>query len=136
MSVIKDQVRKFYEILWNAHDKRAIPKVLHEKVTFRGSLGQEKQGYDGFAEYVDMIHGALGDYRCVIEDIVAEEQKVFAKVRFAGIHQGDFLGHRPTLRRVTWVGCALFTFEGDRVKDVWVLGDLKELEGQLKKNAI
>ena len=89
MSVRKDQVRKFYETLWGSHDASAIPSVLHEGVTFRGSLGQEKHGHDGFAEYVNMVHKALGDYRCVIEELVEEGDKVFAKMNFAGVHQDE-----------------------------------------------
>lgn len=129
----KEQVRKFYEVLWDAHDKAAIPSVLHEDFTFRGSLGQEKRGYSGFAEYVDMVHTALGDYRCRIEELVSEGDKVFAKMTFTGIHQAEFMSYAPTHKRVSWAGCALFTFQGDRIVDVWVLGDLKSLEEQLKR---
>ena len=68
----REQVEKFYRELWDAHDKIAIPAVLHDDFTFRGSLGQEKRGHDGFAEYVDMVHEALGEYRCTIEDLVVE----------------------------------------------------------------
>ena len=132
----KDQVRKFYEVLWDAHDKDAIPTLLHENFTFRGSLGQEKRGHDGFAEYVDMVHKALGNYKCEIEELVAEANKVFAKMTFAGIHQDEFMGFNPSQKRVSWSGCALFTFEGELIKDVWVLGDLKNLEAQLKRNQL
>ena len=131
----KEQVRKFYEVLWDKHDTDAIPSVLHEDFTFRGSLGQEKRGHGGFAEYVDMVHRALGDYKCIIEDLVAEENKVFAKMTFTGIHRNPFMDYAPTGKRVSWSGCALFTFEGERIMDVWVLGDLKNLENQLKRNA-
>ncbi len=130
----KEQVRRFYEILWNAHDKDAMPSVLHENFTFRGSLGQEKRDHGGFAEYVDMVHKSLGDYRCIIEELVSEGDKVFAKMTFTGIHQDDFMGYSPTQHQVSWNGCALFTFQGERIADVWVLGDLKSLEEQLKLN--
>ncbi len=129
----KDQVRKFYEALWDAHDKDEIPSVLHENFTFRGSLGQKKRGHAGFAEYVDMVHKALGDYKCIIEELVAEGNKVFAKMIFTGIHRDKFMDYSPTHKRVSWNGCALFTFEGELIKDVWVLGDLKNLEDQLKR---
>lgn len=49
-----------------------MPSILYENFTFRGSLGQEKRGYAGFAEYVDMVHLSLGDYRCIIEVLVSE----------------------------------------------------------------
>jgi steroid delta-isomerase-like uncharacterized protein len=132
--MVKRQVRKFYEVLWNARDKDAIPTVLHENVTFRGSLGQEKRGHEGFSQYVDMVHTALGDYRCIIEELVAEGNKVFAKMTFTGIHRERFMGFPPTNKRVSWNGCALFTFRGERIEDVWVLGDLKSLEALLESN--
>jgi predicted ester cyclase len=134
VSVHKEQVRDFYEVIWNAHNKTAIPSLLHEHFVFRGSLGHQTQGYDGFADYVDMLHGALGDYRCIVEELVSEGDKVFAKLSFTGIHQGDFLGYAPTQQRVSWSGCALFSFEGDRIAELWVLGDLKSLEEQLIQN--
>ena len=131
----KDQVRKFYEVLWDAHDKDAIPSVLHEDFTFRGSLGQVKRGLSGFADYVDMVHKALADYRCIIEELVEEGDKVFAKMTFTGTHRNDFMGYAPSQKEVSWKGCALFTFRDHLVDDVWVLGDLKGLDDQLKKNA-
>ncbi len=135
MDVHKEQVKKFYSVLWDAHDKDQMSSVLHEDFTFRGSLGQEKRGLDGFAEYVDMVHAALGEYRCVIEELVSESDKVFAKMRSTGIHKGEFLGYAPTQKRLSWQGCALFTFRGDKVANVWVLGDLKSLEKQLAENS-
>lgn len=130
----KAQVRRFYEELWDSHDREAIPSILHEEFTFRGSLGEEKRGHEGFAEYVNMVHKALGDYKCIIEDLVEEGEKVFAKMSFTGIHRDEFVGYSPSHKRLTWKGCALFTFEGERISDVWVLGDLKSLEDQLKQN--
>jgi predicted ester cyclase/acyl-coenzyme A thioesterase PaaI-like protein len=128
----KEQVRRFYDVLWNAHDISSASSILHPDVTFRGSLGHEKKGHAGVAEYVDMVHRALGEYRCVIEELLEEGDKVFAKMTFCGIHRGEFLGHLPTHRNVSWTGCALFSFQADRIRDVWVLGDLNSLEVQLQ----
>jgi len=80
-----------------------------------------------------MVHNALGEYTCHIEELVAEGDKVVAKMTFTGIHQDKFMGYPPTQKRLTWTGCALFTFDGKRIKDVWVLGDLKHLEDQLMR---
>ena len=100
MSHEKEQVRKFYEVIWNKYDKEAVPEVLDESFKFRGSLGSEKQGYAGFIEYLDMVHAALADYRCEINELVSEGSKVFAKMKFSGIHQGEFMGGKPTGRKL------------------------------------
>ena len=132
----KDQVRKFYNVIWDEYDKNEIPSVLHEDLTFRGSLGLEKRGHEGFIEYLDFVHKALGGYASIIEDLIEEDNKVVAKMTFTGVHQNDFMGYPPTDNRVSWKGCALFTFKGDLIADVWVLGDLKGLEDELKRNVL
>ena len=134
MSREPDQVRKFYGLVWNRYAKDSIPEILHDQITFRGSLGEEKTGHAGFIEYLDMVHRALGDYRCTIEELVSEPPKVFVRMKFSGIHKGEFLGYPPTGRRVAWSGAALFTFADGKIIDLWVLGDLKSLEHQLAVN--
>jgi len=129
-----DQVRRFYEVVWNGNDKNAISDILHENIIFRGSLGQEKMGHAGFEEYLNMLHEALAEYRCEIEDIVTDSGKVFAKMKFTGVHKGVLVGYQPTNRKVTWLGAALFIFEGSKIINIWVLGDLKMLEVQLCGN--
>ena len=134
MSHEKNQVIKFYERIWNANDQSAIPEVLNENFTFRGSLGVTKTGRGEFAEYVAMVHEALGDYHCITEELVVESPKVFAKMTFTGIHKNPFMGFAPTGKKVIWSGAALFTFSAGKVSDLWVLGDLKSLESQLIGN--
>ena len=130
----KEQVRRFYEVLWDARELDAMPSILRADFAFRGSLGDQKRGHREFADYVEMVHSALGDYRCTVQELVEEGDKVFAKMSFGGVHRKPFLGYEPTGEAVQWSGCALFTFVGDKVSDLWVLGDLKGLEEQLERN--
>ena len=132
MSHEKQQVRKFYEVIWNKHNKDAVPEILHPSFKFRGSLGSEKQGHAGFIEYLDMVHAALADYRCEIMELISEESKVFAKMQFSGLHHGKFMGYNPTGRRLVWDGAALFNFQNGKVVSLWVLGDLEALHAQLQ----
>ncbi len=124
-------VRKFYEVIWNNHNKSVIPTILHASFVFRGSLGIDKKGHDEFVEYLDMIHSALANYQCTIKEIVSEGSKVFAKMQFTGIHQGTLLGINSTNQQVSWDGAALFHFKEGKISSVWALGDLKALEQQL-----
>ncbi len=128
----KEQVTKFYQIIWNEHNKDAIPEVLHESFQFRGSLGSEKSGHAGFIEYLDMVHAALDDYQCEIKEMVSEHSKVFAKMQFSGIHKGEFMGVEATGRRLSWQGAALFHFKNGKVSSLWVVGDLDSLRSQLR----
>ena len=49
MSRVKhlDLINRFYDEMWNQFDKPLFPETLEPTIRFRGSLGQEKVGYDG-----------------------------------------------------------------------------------------
>lgn len=134
MSIEVEQVQQFYEVIWNRRDKSEIPSVLHESFSFRGSLGDEKHGHDGFSEYLDMVHEALKDYKCTIKEIVSEPSKAFAKMEFSGIHKGRLMGVLGTGKFISWSGAALFHFKEGKISALWVLGDLKSLETQMHGN--
>ena len=128
-------VTRFYEEVWNRADTSAIPELFHPDCVFRGSLGAERRGHEGLAEYVREVTGALGGYRCDIEALVVEDERAFAKMRFSGWHRGEFLGFPPTGSEVSWAGAALFQCEGARIRSLWVLGDLAALRAQLEAQA-
>uniref|UniRef100_UPI001111C846 ester cyclase n=1 Tax=Acinetobacter baumannii TaxID=470 RepID=UPI001111C846 len=53
---------------------------------------------------------------------------------FHGFHQAELFGFAPTGKHVAWQGAPFFTFDGDKVRDLWVLGDVNGLIEQLKAN--
>jgi predicted ester cyclase len=128
-------VTEFYEDVWNHRNKARVPSLFHEGFTFRGSLGPKRRGYAEFCDYLDTVTSALADYLCTVQVVVVEADKAFAKVLFSGVHRAEFLGFSPTGKPVSWIGAALFTFVGEKISDLWVLGDVDGLRTQLSENA-
>jgi len=129
--LVRDLVRVFYEKFWNEVDLEKADEILHPDVTFRGSVGVGARGRREVCDYVLMVTTALSGYRCDVESLIADGDSAAAKVRFSGIHTGDFLGHPPTGRRVEWIGAAFFTADENKLREIWVLGDLESLRSQL-----
>ncbi|MBU3717532.1 MAG: ester cyclase [Actinobacteria bacterium] len=133
--LVRDLVRVFYEKFWNEVDLEKADEILHPDVTFRGSVGLGARGRREVCDYVPMVTTALSGYRCDVESLIADGDSAAAKVRFSGIHTGDFLGHPPTGRRVEWIGAAFFTADESKLRDIWVLGDLESLRSQLRSGS-
>ena len=129
---VRELVSLFYEKFWNEINLGMADEILHPDVSFRGSVGVGATGRQEVCDYVVMVTTALSGYRCDVESLIADGDRAAAKVRFAGFHTGDFLGHPPTGRRVEWIGAAFFTAEENRLRDIWVLGDLETLTAQLR----
>lgn len=131
LSPKKEVVRKFYKDMWDHADISLIPEIFHEGFTFRGSLGPALVGHSQFADYVSWITTSLGSYTSDILAVIEEGDRVSAKLRFHGIHRQPLFGHAATGRHVWWHGMPIFTFEGTKVRDLWVLGDIHGLIQQI-----
>ncbi len=132
LSAQKETVRVFYKEMWDRADKSLIPAIFHRDFTFRGSLGPTLVGHEQFAGYVDEVTGALGQYTTDILALIEEGNRVSGKMRFHGLHRKELFGVPPSGRHVWWTGMPIFTFEGAKVRDLYVLGDIYGLIARLK----
>ncbi|HEX4637760.1 MAG TPA: ester cyclase [Rhizomicrobium sp.] len=124
-------VERFYGEIWNRRDYAVADQILAADFRFRGSLGSETIGVPAFLAYVDAVHAVLENYRCTIEELIADEHRASARLLFAGRHRGSLLGVAATGREVAWAGAAFFTITRDRIESLWVLGDIAGLKQQL-----
>src|SRR5215472_1574795 len=132
LSPQKEVVRSFYKDMWDRADKSLIPRILHEGFTFRGSLGPVLVGHEQFAGYVDWVTKSFGQYTTDILTMIEEGNRVSGKMRFHGYHQQEIFGVAPSGRHVWWTGMPIFTFDGAKVRDLYVLGDIYGLIARLK----
>ena len=126
-----DLITRFYAELWDQWDKAVAWEILTDDFLFRGSLGADRRGVDGFLDYVDRVRSALSDYRSDIGEMVEQRDRIAVRMTFSGKHQGDFFGVPATGRRISWAGAAFFGFRDDRIASLWVLGDVDSVKRQL-----
>jgi predicted ester cyclase len=131
LSFRKETVRRFYKRMWDQGEISIIPELFHEDFIFRGSLGPVLVGHAQFLEYVRWVTATFDDYTSDILALVEEDNQVVGKLRFHGCQRKPVFGRPPTGDRVWWNGIAIFRFDGQRVRDLWVLGDIYGLLGRL-----
>lgn len=128
-------VRRFYDVVWNKADEQVAREILHPNFSFRASLGPERQGLDGFINYMRAIHAALGDYTCTVDELLVDGTKAAARMTFGGRHQGEFFGVPGTGHPIAWAGAAFFETDGRQITRLWVLGDVDGVKQQLGVDA-
>ena len=81
---------------------------------------------------VGLVAGSIYlGYTCIVDDLVATQDRAAARVTFKGIHKGRFFDTDATGREITWAGAAFFRTDGDRIIELWVLGDIDGVKRQL-----
>lgn len=124
-------VRRYYEELWNQWNLRVADELIDAGISFSGSLGVTVKGLEGFKQYVTLVRRAFPDFHNTIEDLIAERDRVVARLTYHGTHRGELFGIPPIGKRVTYAGIAIFRIVEGKIVDGWVLGDMYGLMKQL-----
>lgn len=130
---VGDLVVSFYDRLWNAWDDGAVEAVLADRFRFRGSLGRQTVGRDGWRRYRDEVRDAAPDFHNEIVELLVDGDRAAARLLYSGTHRGELLGHAPTGRRFRYAGAAFFLARDGALAQAWVLGDLADLTRQLSE---
>jgi len=112
--------------------KASCPVANRRHTIQRGSLGQHKTGYEELSDYIDFVQRVFPDLSNEIEEIISEGDNAFARLNYRGTHRAALFGIPPTGRTIQYAGAAVFKFRGDRIAEIWVLGDICGLVSQLK----
>lgn len=127
----KALISRYYDDLWNKWNLAVADELIAPEIAFRGSLAVTVQGLGGFKEYVSMVRAAFPDFHNSIEELIAEGDKVVARLTYSGTHRGELFDIAATGKRVTYSGIAIFRIAEGLISDGWVIGDTLGLMKQL-----
>jgi steroid delta-isomerase-like uncharacterized protein len=127
----KDIVRRYYHDLWNTWDLSLADELIATNMVFRGSLGVNTEGREGFKQYLQLVRKAFPDFLNQIDDLIGEGDKVVARLTYRATHQEEVFGIAATGRQITYSGVAIFRIADRKIVEGWVLGDTAGLMQQL-----
>ena len=119
----KALVRRYYEEMWNRWDLSLAEALLAPDVRFRGSLGTEGRGVRDFRRYARSVWLAFPDFHNEVNELIAEYDRVAARLTYTGTHRGELMGVAPSGRAVRYDGAALFRIADGRIAKLWVAAD-------------
>ena len=81
--------------------------------------------------FVREFRQAFPDFYDIIEDQVAEGDKVVTRFTSVGAHRGPLMGVEPTNKQVRWSGIAIDRVVGGKIVEEWVSWDMMGMLQQL-----
>jgi predicted ester cyclase len=94
---------------------------------------EEVRGLENFKKAAGAFIEAMPDLCIVIEDLIAEGDKVVCRWKEMGTHTGaEFAGVPPTGKRIVWKAIGIYRIAKGKLAEEWLnedsLGILKQLE--------
>ena len=111
-------LRQAYDAI-NRNDLDALDEMAASDITDHDPAPGQGPGLEGVKDYFSSLHAAFPDVHMDVEDMIAEGDKVVARVSVSGTHQGEFMGIAPTGNRVTITGIDILRITDGKAVEHW-----------------
>ena len=129
-------VRRFFEAQARG-DLDELDRIMAPDFVDRSLLPSEEPGREGYKRSVAEDHAAFSDLRYIIEDQVAENDKVVTRVTVRRIHDREFLGFAPSGGQFESTGIVIHRIAGGKIAEEWSEGgSILELTEQRLEQAV
>lgn len=124
-------VRQFIDEVLNRGDIDGAGRYVWEDVVEQVSLPGQGPGLAGLQDTLRRMRSAFPDMYWVVEEQLADGDRVLTRFVWTGTHRGDFLGVPPTGRGVSVWGMVIDRLVDGRIEDTRILMDTLGLMTQL-----
>jgi steroid delta-isomerase-like uncharacterized protein len=127
-------VRRWFEEVWNRGREEAIDELFDEEGVAHGladEAGSPLRGAAGFKPFFRRFREAFPEMEVVVEDTVAEGDKVAARCTVRGRHRGDSLGFKATDSPVEFDGICIVRVRDGKIVEAWYNFDFMSMFQQL-----
>ena len=123
-------VRRLFEEIDRSKGTPAADLVSPDMIThMAGAPGP--MGLEEIGQMSGMFYGAFPDLQHVIQDQVAEGDKVVSRLTVRGTHRGDFQGVPPSDKQIEMHPIAIHRLAGGRITEQWINSDMMGLMQQI-----
>lgn len=126
-----DLMRAIYDVIATGDADRADELLAQDLIEHEAQPPGSPPGREGFKDFVRRMKGGFPDLECRIEDMTADGDKVWARARLTGTHQGEFMGVPPTGNRVEFDVIDIGRFENGKAVEHWGVSDAMSLMMQI-----
>ena len=128
----KQLVRRFFEEMINKGNMELAEEIMTADFVDHNASPGAAPGTEGFKQFIAMVGTAFPDISVKVEDMIADGNKVVARLTVSGTHKGMLMGSiPPTNKHATWTGIDIFGITDGKIVERWSERDLLGLMQQL-----
>jgi predicted ester cyclase len=124
-------IYRFVDQMLNKRNPDVIDELVAPDFVDHDAPPGQAPGPEGVKRTLEAVETALGDFRVLTDDIIAEGDRVVTRHTAEATHIGPFLGFAPTGRRLRWTAISIYRIADGRIAERWGLMDYRGLQRQL-----
>ena len=130
----KALVQRWFDEVWNKGRAEAIEEMFDEYGIAHGLSDDPANPIRGprdFRPFHTLFREAFPNMMIVVEDTIAEGDKVAARCSVRAKHEGEFLGRSATDSPVEFTGIAIVRIDNGKIVEAWNNFDFMTLHKQV-----
>ena len=127
----KTVVRRLFEEIYNGGNLELADELLDANYVGHNPIPGQPPRVEGFKWAMMRLREAFPDFHVTIEDLIADEYKVVARLMARGTQRGSFMGLSVTNKSATWVGIRIFRLVNGKIVEHWGVWDSLGMMQQL-----
>lgn len=110
-------IRSYIEEMWNKHQPAAADRSV--ATDFIEHNPRLPQGLAGKKQFVTKVLAAFSNYHGELQDLVAEGDRVAARVQWTGTNDGPYEGRPATGNKLVFSTSDFFRIENGKIAEHW-----------------
>jgi steroid delta-isomerase-like uncharacterized protein len=120
---LKDTYRRIIEAI-SKGDAGALHDLVAPDIVDHNPSPNQAPGLEGFKQWMVAVRTSFPDLEGTVNDVLAEGDRVAARVTWRGTHRGDFAGVRATNKPVSFAAFHVVRFSRGQAIEWWGTADL------------
>ncbi|MGR9105467.1 MAG: ester cyclase [Gammaproteobacteria bacterium] len=119
----KHIVRRALEEIWQQGHVASI-EAFYAKDFFNHTLASDQEhSLEMEKQIITRFREAFPDFRVIIDDLLADGDKVIVRGNWQGTHEGEFMGAAATGKKITVSEIAIFRLANGKIAELWANTD-------------
>ncbi len=124
-------LQRFFEELFNQGNLAAADELVAANYLNHNAVPGETPGREGLKQFVTYLHSAWADLNFVVEDQLADGDKVATRWTVTATHQGEFAGVPATGKQVVIRAINIHRVVDGQIQEGWLEWDALGMMQQL-----
>ncbi|MBM3241436.1 DUF4440 domain-containing protein [Candidatus Poribacteria bacterium] len=127
----KALVMRFAEEVWNQKNLDVTDELFIADVVSHNPIDAVSPGLEALKQNIAVYFAAFPELNVIVDNIIAEGDKVAANWTFSATHQGKLMGVPASGNQVTFPGLTLYRLADGKIVEMWWAYDAMSMMQQL-----